>query len=177
MIISNKRSSISSLSNIYSDANIFIVWLVQLLNELIQLSTWLILPYVLKCHNSTIMHLIYVPLFYKCYLCVIGRSIYCRKIHLTIFHKYYYVIADFLSLCSDLPGFPHFAGDSRISKTIVVSPSPHVINMYESPHIDNSLLVILFFSGSWCRFVRYRNIFIVCLLGDSQDPDPSLPMR
>ena len=90
------------------------------------------------------MHLIYVPLFYKCYLCVIGRSIYCRKIHLTIFHKYYYVIADFLSLCSDLPGFPHFAGDSRISKTIVVSPSPHVINMYEYPHIDNSLLVILF---------------------------------
>ena len=48
MIICNKRGSIFSLSNIYNYANAFNVWLVPLLNELIQLSTWLILLYVLS---------------------------------------------------------------------------------------------------------------------------------
>ena len=38
---------------------------------------------------------IYVPLFYNCFLCVTGRSIYCRKAHLTIFRKYCYVLSIF----------------------------------------------------------------------------------
>ena len=48
-------------------------------------------------------------------------------------------VIGYLSNFADLPSIPHLAGDSRILRTIVVSPL-HVMNLYESPTLTTFCL-------------------------------------
>ena len=94
-------------------------------------------------------HFLYCQFFIKTILPFSLFSLLYLALSVTMTVLFHFVFFIRYSI-SDLPGLPHFVEDSRILKTIVVSP-PHVMNLYESPTLTTIYLQYCFSLVSGAR--------------------------